>query len=188
MFNLFGDINQLITKHGIKNWEVLQDIGLSLNYTLNENFRNTNQIIDYCNKTLSISMEKVGIDMEQVSEYSNINQFIQSNKCKLLLHHSIFIVKDEKSKCDLKEILEKETNITDYEIYTVKSVKGLEFKETYVFDKNMEENEKYIAYTRALVKLNVIKESLDSPNRSKISVTKKDYYFCNVENLFRKVY
>ena len=39
---------------------------------------------------------------------------------------------------------------------TVKTVKGLEFKEVFVLTRGMTNNEKYISYTRALAKLNVI--------------------------------
>ncbi len=42
--------------------------------------------------------------------------------------------------------------------YTVRDVKGLEFKEVFVIERDMTNNEKYISYTRALVKLNVIKQ------------------------------
>ena len=47
IFNLFGDVNQTITSHGIVDWSSLP---LSIEkYLLDENFRNTNQIVDYCN-------------------------------------------------------------------------------------------------------------------------------------------
>ena len=49
-------------------------------------------------------------------------------------------------------------NISEYNIYTVKAIKGLEFREVIVFDRDMSANEKYIAYTRALAKLAVVKE------------------------------
>lgn len=50
----------------------------------------------------------------------------------------------------------QDEDLRDYTVYTVKSVKGLEFKEVFVFDRDMCDNEKYIAYSRALAKLNVI--------------------------------
>lgn len=150
--NLFGDINQMITSHGIKDWsqlEIVPDV-----YTLDENFRNTNQIVDYCNKNLSMQMTKVGIDMDDVSEYKTIDEAIKGSGS--ILNNAVFIVKDDYYAADLKALLKK-TQITNYEVYTVKSAKGLEFKETFVFDADMSLNEKYISYTRALAKLNVIK-------------------------------
>ena len=58
-----------------------------------------------------------------------------------------------------KEDLQEELNhnkIKKYAIYTVKEVKGLEFQEVITVDRDMTENEKYISYTRALMKLTVI--------------------------------
>lgn len=41
-------------------------------------------------------------------------------------------------------------------IYTVKEAKGLEFKEIVAFVGGMTDNEKYIAFTRALNKLTIV--------------------------------
>lgn len=151
--NLFGDVNQTITAHGITDWSQLQII--STVYNLDENFRNTNQIVDYCNRNLSIQMKKIGVDMEDVSEYKAING--ATKESKTIFNNAVFIVKDDYCISDLKILLSK-MRIINYEIYTVKSAKGLEFKEIFVFDSGMSQNEKYISYTRALAKLNVIKE------------------------------
>ena len=59
-------------------------------------------------------------------------------------------------------------------IYTVKEVKGLEFKEIYVFDRDMTDNEQYIAYTRALVKLNIIKTLGKHVNKDEILYVQGD--------------
>ena len=142
----------MITSHGIKDWSqlgIVSDI-----YTLDENFRNTNQIVDYCNKNLTMQMTKVGVDMDDVSEYKTINEAIRSSGS--ISNNAVFIVKDDYYAADLKDLLSK-TQIANYEVYTVKSAKGLEFKETFVFDTDMSLNQKYISYTRALAKLNVIK-------------------------------
>lgn len=150
--NLFGDVNQTISTHGIKDWTQVH--GVSEVYTLNQNFRNTNQVVDYCNSRLSVQMIKVGVDMESVHEYATLSDAIKSTKS--LLNHAVFIVKDEYAVEDITALL-SEMPLANYEIYTVKAVKGLEFKEVFVFDSNMSNNEKYIAYTRALAQLNVIK-------------------------------
>lgn len=62
VMNLFGDTKQMITKHGISDWKLLSCL-IPKVYDLNENFRNTNQIIEYCNKNLSTKMESVGVDL-----------------------------------------------------------------------------------------------------------------------------
>ena len=152
VLNLFGDVNQTITTHGISDWSMI-DLVPTI-YVLEENFRNTNQVVDYCENNANVKMQKVGVDMEDVSEFKDIEAAL--NRSKTIMKDSVFIVKDEYSKSDLEQLL-KENNIIGYEIYTVKEVKGLEFKEVFVFDSEMFLNEKYIAFTRALIKLNVIK-------------------------------
>lgn len=154
IFNLFGDVNQMISSYGIRDWN---DISFIPNhYTLNENFRNTNQIVDFCNQSLPFTMQKVGVDMEQVSEYSSFDQTVLflKNTEEIL----VFIVKDEYAQfdlnCALKQIgLSENTKI---QIFTTTAVKGLEFREVFVIDRDMTPNEAYISYTRALVKLYVI--------------------------------
>lgn len=151
VFNLFGDVNQTITKHGITNWN-------ELNYDmfiLDENFRNTNQIIDYCNTNLPFVMKKIGVDMDDVLIYSDIEEAIcYNNKIK---DNPMIIVKDEFVKHDLNLLFDKMQWEYEYSIITVKEAKGLEFKEVFVVDCEMNNNEKYIAYTRALANLFIIK-------------------------------
>ena len=147
IFNLFGDTNQMITKHGISDWNKVK--GLGNIYQFDENFRNTNEIIDYCNSHLSFSMKKIGVSMDSVSEFNNIYEVGIKIDEKY-----VFIVKDEYNKMDLEQLM---NNIAlDYKIYTAKEAKGLEFKTIYVFEEDMNEKERYIAYTRATIKLNVI--------------------------------
>lgn len=134
---------------------------------MNENFRNTNQIVKYCNEKLKMQMQPVGVDMEEVSEYKDI--FAAIDFAENIKNDAVFIVKDEYAEADLENLL-KGKGIENYHIYTVKTVKGLEFKETFVFDDGMQRNEKYIAYTRALAKLNVIKNLPKSADREKITI------------------
>lgn len=153
ILNLFGDVNQVITKHSISDWKMVKEVPNVI--FLEENFRNTNQVVDYCNNNLPFNMTKIGVDMDKVDEYKSVDDLIE---CSMSINNNaIFIVKDDYSKEDLKITLNRK-NIYEYKIYTVKEVKGLEFKEVYVFVTDMTANEKYISYTRALVKLNVIKD------------------------------
>ena len=154
--NLFGDTSQTITEHGIKSWDQVDFI--SDIFTLDENFRNTNQIIRFCNEKLPFKMQEIGVDMDDVTVYPDIKTQIDST---IVGSELTYIVKDEFSYDNLCHYLRerhiKPTGGT-IKIFTVKEVKGLEFKEVFVIDKGMTHNEKYIAYTRALVKLNVIKD------------------------------
>lgn len=123
--------------------------------------------MEYCNEKLKMQMQPVGVDMEEVSEYKDI--FAAIDFAENIKNDAVFIVKDEYAEADLENLL-KGKGIENYHIYTVKTVKGLEFKETFVFDDGMQRNEKYIAYTRALAKLNVIKNLPKSADREKITI------------------
>ena len=101
-------------------------------------------------------MEKVGVDMDEVKEYAYMNTFLYQYKRE---HEDMaIIVKDEYAKEDLKQAIKGKVDLANQKIYTVKSVKGLEFKEVVVFDRDMTSIEKYIAYTRALSMLSVVKD------------------------------
>lgn len=152
ILNLFGDIQQSIYKHGIDDWGKLANIHHT--YILNENFRNSNQIIEYCNEKLNLSMQKVGVDMEPISEHSDfsmsqLSSFVDSGK------EYTFVVKNQLVLLDLEDLLIG-NKVRNFKIYTVKEAKGLEFKEVYVIKRDMTVNEQYIAYTRALSKLHII--------------------------------
>ena len=151
-FNLFGDVNQTITSHGITDWDSISLVDSI--FTLDENFRNTNQIIDYCNSLLPFKMEKIGVDMEEVKEFEHISHAFKSIATKNV---PTFIVKNDYMVVDLENELRK-LGISEYSIYTVKRAKGLEFNKVFVVDQDMTDNEKYISYTRALSKLYVVHE------------------------------
>lgn len=159
IMNLFGDINQNITTYGLSQWKDLT-IG-SINkeiYYLDENFRNTNEIIDYCNDIFPFTMKKLGVNIKPVSTYTDLDSIFSN-----IPDGAVFIVKNEETRekliTEIEEIEEYNDHILhDYEILTVKESKGLEFRETFVFDEDMTSNEKYVAYTRALTSLNVIEQ------------------------------
>ena len=150
VINAFGDVNQTISSHGIYNWNN-QTIITNV-FQLTENFRNPNQITRYCNRNLPFKMKEIGVDMEEVSVYKDWQQFLNN---KDIISGYTFIVKDDYFKLDLLHLIDK-TIKKDVLVYTVKEVKGFEFKEIIVVDTDMTDNEKYISYTRALKKLNVI--------------------------------
>lgn len=149
--NLFGDVNQVISNYGVKDWNQFNFI--DARFELDENFRNTNQIIDYCTEKIHLPMKPVGVSMNPVKEFSSINDMLSDN-----ISEKVFIVKDEYDSQDLIQFL-NEKGVSDYQVFAVKEVKGLEFKQVIVFDEDMSRNEKYISYTRALIQLYVVKHS-----------------------------
>lgn len=159
--NLFGDVHQMITKHGISSWSEISLIPTV--YELNDNFRNTNQIIEYCKTYLpeSMRMKQLGVDLGPVNVFDGLEKAVNSIKRS---DNKVFIVKDDYVLNSLNAYF-VDLGIRDYTIYTVKSVKGLEFKDVYVIDIGMSPQEKYISYTRALANLSVIKGVPFSINR-----------------------
>ena len=153
VLNLFGDVHQTITQHGVHDWSEVAFIPNV--YTLNENFRNTNQIVAFCNSRFKFKMQQIGVDMEPVRQYETVEDALPVMR----EHESdlVFIVKDDYAKKDLHDLL-YQYGISSYETYTVKEAKGLEFKWVCVFDDDMNIPESYIAYTRALVGLIVVKK------------------------------
>lgn len=157
IFNLFGDVQQTVNNYGITAWQMLPFIDKI--FYLNENFRNSDQIVEYCNANLPVTMQPIGVRTYDVN--------ILDIMCDLSDRYEyVFIVKDEYAKLGLIAILQNKHGL-NYKIYSIKGVKGLEFKEIWVFDAGMTDNEKYIAYTRALIRLNIIKtlpEVKEQPN------------------------
>ena len=173
ILNLYGDTNQHIegTK-GIDNWSLLENIcSFSLD-VINENYRNAQQITEYCNTHFDMQMNPInpeGKGVEIIEDKSVLYEEIEQIDGSGLF---AIIVKDNDTRKKLKKVLSgRVRNISDvsethsinnskWNILTVIETKGLEFKEVIVFDNNMSKNEKYITYTRALDKLVIYTKSL----------------------------
>ena len=155
-FNIFGDLKQNVTSYrGIDDWDKL---GYE-KHVLNLNYRNTNEIVEYVSSKLGIDMRAIGssgseveeIDSRGVGRYLNdkngLRAVITTEKnLQKHLRKSYNILRDtgKISKCKIN-------------IMTVYESKGLEFTAVAVDDEGMSDNEKYIAYTRALKYLALIK-------------------------------
>lgn len=155
-FNIFGDLKQNITGfRGIKDWGELGYEVLDLNL----NYRNTNQIVEFVSKNLGIDMRAIGFDGESVQEVDakSVTRFLSGmNGLRAVIT----------SESRLEEFCKKSYNTvrktgriskTKINIMTVYESKGLEFTAVAVADGDMTDNEKYIAYTRALKTLAIIK-------------------------------
>ena len=155
-FNIFGDLKQNITPYrGIKDWK---ELGYE-EYNLNLNYRNTNKIVEYVSKNLNIDMQAIGTegkDVECISARA-VTGYLTENRGL-----SAVICSEE----ELEKYTRKSYNVvrntgriskTKINIMTVYESKGLEFTSVAVADAGMSENEKYIAYTRALKNLAIIR-------------------------------
>ena len=154
ILNLYGDINQSIFAKGIKNWKQLNIHNNYNYYELNENYRNSSKITNYCNEYFSQQSIPMGLD-------DGTLKTIEENDVRRLIYilnrndkKFAIIFKDEKTKKMYKEKLKLDSKIRTE---TVKSVKGIEYNTIIAFDKEMNKVEKYITYTRALENLYIVK-------------------------------
>lgn len=157
--NIYGDLEQNVTRcRGIDAWEKISQYQV---YTLNQNYRNTNQIVEYVSRNLNIDMQPIGFDGPPVSKISprGISAFFRDKKG---LKAVIVSEKDFEKYCrKTYNVLGERGRISKNRInlMTVYESKGLEFTCVAVADRYMSPQEKYIAYTRALKELAVIEET-----------------------------
>lgn len=154
-FNVFGDLKQNITSYrGMDDWSRLP----FNTYSLDLNYRNTNQIVSYVCGNLNVRMQAIGLGGEDVSHISprGVSAFL-SEKTGLRA-----VICSEKN---LSAYLRKSYNLvresgkiskSKINLLTVYESKGLEFTAVAVVDGDMTANEKYIAYTRALKRLAIV--------------------------------
>lgn len=155
-FNVFGDLKQNITGYrGIKDWA---ELGLE-EYTLNLNYRNTNRIVGFVSDNLGIDMTATGFEGSEV-------QYIDARSVTRYLTDKKGLRAVITTEAGLEKFARKSYNVlretqrvskTKINIMTVYESKGLEFTAVAVADADMTVNEKYIAYTRALKDLAIIK-------------------------------
>ncbi len=156
-FAVFGDLRQNITPwRGIGNWE---ELGLPV-YTLNQNYRNTNEIVDFVSAGAEISMLPIGLHGAPVKRLKprSVTAFFRDKQgLKAVIAKEEYLPRFEKRGYRVLSAMGKVSR-TKINVMSVYESKGLEFSTVAVYDKGMTENEKYIAYTRALRELAVIED------------------------------
>ena len=167
VFNLYGDVNQLVYSYkGISDWDEIIDITKENIYALNENYRNTIQITEFCNKEFHAEVYPIGISGEpvQVENLSLAVQEMLTLKAESPEMRIAVIYRHGRNR-----VLEKLQEIIPHgmaswgrvddkliSVISVETAKGLEFDAVLVVTDSMTENEKYIAFTRALDRLVVV--------------------------------
>ena len=127
-------------------------------FTLNQNYRNTNQIVDFVASALKVDMQSIGFDGPEVRHIParGVSAFFRDKKGL----KAVICAESEKEKYARKaySIVSEKGRIsrTKINLMTVYESKGLEFTSVVVIPENMSPNEKYIAYTRALKELAVV--------------------------------
>ena len=163
-FNIYGDINQLVTSgDGISDWDILRDIFGFTQFTLNENYRNSAEIVDYCNDTLGFQTTNLGVGGEPVRTL-DFDSFVRHMNNSIMGTRKICIIAKKKTPALLSRLREALTDKIDprgltpgeIAVLTPPEAKGLEFDTCYVLTKGMNRNEMYISYTRALNELYIV--------------------------------
>ena len=156
-FNVFGDIAQNVTPwRGIQDWkQTLPDFEI---YLLNQNYRNTNQIVDFVSSSLQVDMQPIGFDGERVKRIKprEIASFFKNKKgLKAIICSEE--AKQEFARKTYNDLSEKgKVSRSKINLMTVYESKGLEFTSIVVVENGLSQSELYIAYTRALKELAVI--------------------------------
>lgn len=170
VFNVYGDMNQDISHVNPSwNWSELKQLTSSTYFELNENYRNTVEITNYCNQTLDMKVLPIGITGPAVKEVKLdawLKKLVSKSNEQSNLKSYKMIVKNEESTIvsQLNALLGASKINTIFQngdllqenklnIFSVPMVKGLEFDQVIVCTENMCPNEKYIGFTRALNKL-----------------------------------
>ena len=130
---------------------------------LNENYRNTVQITEYCNDEFGADVTAIGLNGEKVALLS-----LKDAVAELQDQHSsnvksrcaiIYKKGNEQIAMEAAEMLSEKDRAFDavdndrISIITVEMSKGLEFENVVAINDSMTINEKYVSYTRALEKL-----------------------------------
>lgn len=165
-YNVYGDLNQRIKKgRGLATWEQLKRKLLACEYELNENYRNTNQITQYCNEEFHFDMTLTGVEGELVRNITFKEMLDELSLSSSTGERTAVILPRKMSKTrvtrstvldNVKNNFSAKFDTSKVSVMYVDEVKGIEFDRVYVVDEGMERNERYIAFTRALNKLTIV--------------------------------
>ena len=168
VFNLFGDCGQTLTNSsGIRDWnEIAQKIGHFSRYSLNESYRNTQEITEYINQTTNHQILAMGLHGDAVSELKSLREVFTYARHFGGSRMAVIVGGSQETKEQLQS--EWQTVLPpDMSVYTVAEAKGLEFQAVIACDLTMDLTEKYIAYSRARERLFVYRphtQNADTPN------------------------
>ena len=160
--SLFGDFNQRIENKGISNIEQLYEIDNNIDtFEINENYRNAFEITEFVNNRFNMNITPIGIHGTINEKATTIeNNFGSKDRVVLIVKSldEIFEI-DALNRVGTINIIDSNEDGIEYNqlnVITVSLSKGLEFEKVYVYDHNMTNSEKYVAYTRALNELNIL--------------------------------
>ena len=164
IYNIFGDINQLMKPgRGISDWASLEQEFSAQTYILNENYRNTNQITKFCNSSFGMDVLQTGVDGPSIREISRrdlekelAGMKVTTERIAILVPRSVQkkkYIDTDILPSDISKLIGDTMDNGYIAVMYVDEVKGIEFDKVFVVSNKMTQNEKYIAYTRALSEL-----------------------------------
>lgn len=169
IFNLFGDYDQRIDEKGLKLKDSISSLLSPNAYNININYRNAKQITEYINKAVHKNMQSIGVS-GTVSESKLFDcTFTIKDRTAIICKDTKLAIVFLKRFIDnslINNASQTGEIINDrFTLMTVADCKGLEFDTVYVLDYDMTDNEKYVAYTRALDNLIIIPDDLQEIKR-----------------------
>ena len=171
IFNLYGDIKQHFEgKVGIDDWAEFNKTADFEIFELNENYRNASEITAFCNNYFNMNMTAINTTGNGVHEFKNDDSLKEGFRKKLVEEKrsgmSAIVVKDRNEVRFLNNLFsrykekfhdmtgdEYDLHRTRWNIISIDDAKGLEFNTILAMSGRMTDNEKYVAYTRALDEL-----------------------------------
>ena len=191
VFNLFGDIRQHIeNERGITDWQEIADEFDCDLYEMHENYRNASQITDYCNQRFHMNMVAINTPGNGVHVLESYEDFMEGLQQQFVggqkAGNAAIIVKDKLEAAFLLDKFEAFSNkmndmtgedfaihLTRWNIISIEDAKGLEFTSVIAISGRMSDNEKYIAYTRALDELIIFDAPIELEDYVKAKKNKK---------------
>ena len=163
VLNIFGDTEQVLHEScGISDWR--SDTDIDTVYTMNDNYRNTPAIVDFCNSEFGSDMRYCGTIREEQRPkiLDNTAQLLDAINQGI----STIVLRDKESYellCELSgslssrfEYIDTKSNVVPagkVACYSIYAAKGLEFSKVLVFAEGMTKNQRIVACTRAMDEL-----------------------------------
>lgn len=165
---LYGDVHQGTAEgRSLTDWDELSALlPDATHYELRENYRNTGAIARFCNEEFGTKIIPSGIKGEPVRKLSTLADGLQwlAGRMKEHPEYRAAIVMDSLTKEEhgaavdaLCAFAVPDGRTDSIQVLTVAESKGLEFESVLVVDGALTENQRYVAYTRAVDALGVVR-------------------------------
>lgn len=169
-FNIYGDINQQLPQiSGIETWRSLQNfIRQELRkpdevvpiFTLEENYRNSQEIVQFYNEQLQMNDRALGISINRQVKIIEASDAETICKLSLILKNRVVIISNFEAVLPVQLLalcVKDKIEAEKASFMTVAEVRGLEFDIAIVFENDMTRYERYIAFTRSLSELYIVR-------------------------------